>query len=135
MLVKIDILNDINNYFVCEDDNYIIGACGISNLKHKNDYVCINLSFYEMGKYDKNLSDEKYHKITFMTFNCYFKDCYNNWYYQTLQVSSMYNLKKDIPIKERTLNVSANNTEILSPPIEIDERDLPWENGKSLCHH
>lgn len=64
-----------------------------------------------MGKYDKALFDEKYHiKITFMTFNCYFKDCYNNWYYQILQVNLMYNLKKDIPIKEMTLNVSVNNT-------------------------
>ena len=70
-----------------------------------------------------------------MTFNCYFKDCYNNWYYQTLQVSLMYNLKKDVPIKERALNISVSNTEIISPPIEIDERDLPWENGKTLCHH
>ena len=35
---KKEILKDINNYYVCEDDNHIIGACGISNLKHKNDY-------------------------------------------------------------------------------------------------
>ena len=31
---KKEILKDINNYYVCEDDNHIIGACGISNLKH-----------------------------------------------------------------------------------------------------
>lgn len=103
---------------------------------YKDDSVYINLVFYEMGKYDNDLSDEKYHTmINFITFKYYFKDCYNNWYYQKLQVSLTYNLMKDIPMNERALNISVNNTEILTPPIEIKKCDLPWENGKSVCYH
>lgn len=125
-------IGDIQSSVFKEDNEYH----KMHPIIYKDDYVCINLNFYEMGNYDKDLSDEKYHTmINFMTFNCYFKDCYNNWYYQTLQVSLMYNLKKDVPIKERALNISVSNTEIISPPIEIDERDLPWENGKTLCYH
>jgi N-acetylglutamate synthase-like GNAT family acetyltransferase len=50
---KIDILNnnkkeiikDINNYYVCEINNHIVGACGISNIKKDNAYN-INLGKY-----------------------------------------------------------------------------------------
>ncbi|MBQ3408286.1 MAG: GNAT family N-acetyltransferase [Clostridia bacterium] len=35
---KKEIQKDINNYYVCELNNQIIGACGISNIKIKNDY-------------------------------------------------------------------------------------------------
>ena len=53
---KIDILNnnkkeiikDINNYYVCEDNNHIIGACGISNLKHNNDYDLLIKEYREI---------------------------------------------------------------------------------------
>lgn len=125
-------IGDIQSSVFKEDNEYH----KIYPVIYKDDYVCINLSFYEMGSYDKDTSDEKYHTmVNFMTFNCYFKDCYNNWYYQTLQVSLMYNLNKDVPINERALNISVSNTEIISPPIEIKESDLPWNNGKSLCHH
>lgn len=125
-------IGDIQSSVFKEDNEYH----KMHPIIYKDDSICINLSFYEMGNYDKDLSDEKYDTmINFMTFNCYFKDCYNNWYYQTLQVSLMYNLMKDIPIDERALNISVSNTEIISPPIEIKECDLPWANGKSLCYH
>ena len=42
---KIEIQKDINNYYVCEDNNKIIGACGISNIKTNNDYGI------DIGKY------------------------------------------------------------------------------------
>lgn len=103
---------------------------------YKDDFVCINLFFYEMGCYDKDKSKVKYDTvINSMTFNCYFKDCYNNWYYQTLQLSLMYQIVKDTPAEQRALNISINNTEIVSPPIEIEEKNLPWNNGKTFCHH
>lgn len=35
---KKEIQKDINNYYVCELNNQIIGACGISNIKTNNDY-------------------------------------------------------------------------------------------------
>ncbi len=31
-----EIKKDIDNYYVCEADNKVIGACGISNVKSKN---------------------------------------------------------------------------------------------------
>ena len=43
---KNEIQNDINNYYVCEVDNRSIGACGISDIKTKNDYGIINLGQY-----------------------------------------------------------------------------------------
>lgn len=33
-----EIQKDIDNYYVCEADNKVIGACGISNIKTKNNY-------------------------------------------------------------------------------------------------
>ena len=33
-----EIKKDIGNYYVCEADNKVIGACGISNKKTKNNY-------------------------------------------------------------------------------------------------
>ena len=35
---KEEINKDISNYYVCETDNCIVGACGISNIKHNNNY-------------------------------------------------------------------------------------------------
>lgn len=125
-------IGDIESSVFKEDNKYH----KIHPIIYKSDYLKINLYFYEMGSYDKDLSEEKYDTIiNFMTFNCYFKDCYNNWYYQTLQLSLMYNLEKNIPENERALNISVSNTEIISPPIEIKEQDLPWNNGESLCCH
>lgn len=103
---------------------------------YKDDCFYINLLFYEMGSYDNDLSEEKYHTmINFITFNCYFKDCYNNWYYQRLRISLMYYLQKDIPFDKRALNISVSNTEVVSPPIEILEKDLPWNIDSTICYH
>ena len=35
---KEEIIKDINNYYVCEVDNHIVGACGVSDIKHDNIY-------------------------------------------------------------------------------------------------
>lgn len=108
----------------------------ISPIIYKDDCLNVNLMFYEMGNYDNDLLEEKYHTmINFMSFNCYFKDCYNNWYYQTLQISLMYNLMKYIPPDKRALNISVSNTEVISPPMDISEEDLPWNNNSEVCHH
>ena len=40
-----EIKRDICNYYVCETDNKVIGACGISNIKTKNNYGI------DLGKY------------------------------------------------------------------------------------
>ena len=42
---KKEIQKDINNYYVCEENNQIVGACGISDIKTNNDYGL------EIGKY------------------------------------------------------------------------------------
>ena len=46
---KKEIHKDINNYYVCEDKNKIIGACGISNVKNNNNYEL------DIGQYRKIL--------------------------------------------------------------------------------
>ena len=40
-----EIQKDINNYYVCEENNQIVGACGISDIKTNNDYGL------DIGKY------------------------------------------------------------------------------------
>lgn len=35
---KMEIMQNINSYFVCWENNNIIGACGISNIKENNNY-------------------------------------------------------------------------------------------------
>ena len=42
---KQEIKKDINNYYVCEINNHIVGACGISNIKKDSAYN-INLGKY-----------------------------------------------------------------------------------------
>ncbi|MFV0274657.1 MAG: hypothetical protein ACK5HL_00200 [Bacilli bacterium] len=89
-----------------------------------------------MGNYDNDNWDSKYHTlISPMSFNYYFRDCYDNWDYQTFQISLIHQIVEKSPINQRDLNISLSNTQIVSPPIEIEKKDLPWENGKSVCHH
>lgn len=103
---------------------------------YKDDSICINLSFYEMGNYDNDKSAEKYDTLMSpITFNCYFKDCYKNWYYQTLEIWLMYQIVKDTPITERALNISISDMKVLSAPVGIEEQELPWKNGKDICDH
>ena len=35
---KEEIKKDIDNYYVCEINNHIVGVCGISKIKHNNNY-------------------------------------------------------------------------------------------------
>lgn len=128
-------IGDINNIYFRED-NSIDKYHNMYPIIYKDNYVCINLSFYEMGNYDNDDLDYKYHTlISPMSFNCYFRDCYDNWYYQTLQISLMHQIVENIPIEQRALNISVSNAQVISPPIEIDKKDLPWENGKPTCFH
>lgn len=130
-LYDLYICNIQSDVFKEDSLNYIV--CPII---YKDDDVCINFYFYEMGNYDNDKTCDKYHtKISFMRFDCYFKDCYNNWYYQKFKIGLMYNLDKNIPENKKALNISINNTEIDSPPIEVLECDLPWNNGGRICYY
>lgn len=103
---------------------------------YKGDYVCINFNFYEMGSYDNDIKDDKYNPIVSpITFDCYFKDCYGNWYNQTLEITLIHQIMKNISIKERALNISISDTKVISAPIEILEKDLPWKNEDNICYH
>lgn len=126
-------IGNIESSVFKEEKDYYHKICPII---YKDDCLNINLMFYEMGNYDNDLSETKNNSmINFMSFNCYFKDCYNNWYYQTLRISLMYNLMKDVPTDKRALNISVSNTEVISPPISISEKDLPWNNNSEVCCH
>lgn len=128
-------IGDIDNTFF-KENNSEYQYHNMYPVIYKDDYVCINLCFYEMGNYDDDNWDSKYHTlISPMSFNCYFKDCYDNWYYQTLQISLMHQVVENSPINQRALNISVSNAQIISPPVEIEKKDLPWENGKSINYH
>jgi len=103
---------------------------------YKDDSVCINLYFYEMGSYDNDKRDDKYNTlISPITFDCYFKDCYENWYYQTLEISLFHQIKKNTSNNDRALEVSISDTKVISAPIEISEKDLPWKKVDNICFH
>lgn len=128
-------IGDIDNTFFKENNNEY-QYHNMYPVIYKDDYVCVNLYFYEMGNYDNDNLDSKYHTlISPMSFNCYFRDCYDNWYYQTLQISLMHQVVENCPVNQRALNISVSNAQIISPPIEIEKKDLPWENGKSTNYH
>lgn len=104
---------------------------------YSNDKISLNFSLYEMGSYDSDSKDEKYDLlISPITFNCYFKDCYGNWYFQTVSISLFHNIEKNTPIENKALNASIEGFNVLSSPKEIDEKDLPWkkeENKICVC--
>ena len=103
---------------------------------YKDDGVCINLNFYEMGSYDNDKREDKYHTlISPITFDCYFQDCYKNWYYQTLEVRLFHQISKNIPINDKALEISISDTSVISDPVEMLEEDLPWKNKNGICYH
>ena len=51
-----EIMKNIRNYYICEENNNIIGACGISDLKKKNMYGL------ELKRYKEILSVERVKK-------------------------------------------------------------------------
>lgn len=102
---------------------------------YSNDKISLNFYLYEMGIYDNDSKKEKYDLlISPITFNCYFKDCYENWYFQTVSLSLFHNIEKDTPIEHKALNVSIERFNILSSPKEVSEKDLPWKNEENkIC--
>lgn len=95
----------------------------------------LNLYFYEKGSYDNDNLESRHHAlISPLIFKCYFRDCYDNWYYQKFSISLIHSITPNVSIDQRALNINFERYEILSQPIEISEEDLPWKNGKSVCH-
>ncbi|MGN1379180.1 MAG: hypothetical protein ACI4XR_02130 [Bacilli bacterium] len=81
-----------------------------------------------MGCYDKDSRKDKYDLLVSpITFNCYFKDCYKNWYFQTVSISLFHNIEKNTPIEQKSLNASIERFNIITSPHEVDEKDLPWK--------
>ena len=129
-LYDFHISNIESNYFKQECDVYEIVP-----IIYPNDKIKFNFFIYEMGNYDNDSDNSKYDLFgSSITFNCYFKDCYNNWYFQTLSIDLFHKLKKDIPIDKPALIVSIEKLNVISAPIEIKANDLPWkDNSKKIC--
>lgn len=68
-------------------------------------------------------------------FACYFRDCYNAWYRQTIQVWLLHSITPDTPPDQAALNVSIQSARVTSAPTEIAADDLPWHHGASICFH
>jgi len=103
---------------------------------YKDDGVCINFYFYELGNYDNDLKEDKYHIINSpIKFDCYFKDCYGNWYYQTLETQIIHKIIENVPIDEKGIDISIHNTNVINAPVEISKKDLPWKNNNEICYH
>ncbi|PAL05255.1 hypothetical protein [Peribacillus simplex] len=95
----------------------------------------LNLFLYEKGSYDNDDLEERYDTlISPIIFKCYFRDCYDNWYHQKFSISLMHNITPNVGINQRALDINLERCEIMSQPIEISQNDLPWENGKIVCH-
>ncbi|EFV74602.1 hypothetical protein HMPREF1013_05244 [Bacillus sp. 2_A_57_CT2] len=106
-----------------------------SPIVYCNKFMELNLYFYEKGSYDNDNLESRHHTlISPLIFKCYFRDCYDNWYYQKFSISLMHSITPDVSVDQRALNINFERYEILSQPIEIPEEDLPWKNGKSVCH-
>ena len=95
----------------------------------------INFRFSNIGKEKSFIRPDTIDTIISpMCFDCYFKDCYDNWYKQKVEISFMYNLVKDVNEQPKAKNISFERASILSAPEELKESDLPWENGVLLCN-
>ena len=131
-LYDLYIANIQSTFFKTDCDCYSV--CPII---YSQDKVSINFLLYEIGSYDNNLKEKKYDSlISPITFNCYYKDCYENWYFQTVSLSISHNIEKGTPIKNRALNAYIERFNILTSPKEVLEKNLPWkkeENKICIC--
>lgn len=121
-------ISDIGStYFFSEHDSH-----SIAPIIYKDDKININFLIYEHGKYDNDtLPNEIFDTIVSpICFSCYYKDCYNNWYYQKFEIRLFHSLESNVPEDECALNVSIEDFNILSAPIEISKEELPWNKEK-----
>lgn len=73
---------------------------------------------YERGKYDNDFNSEKYNlMISPIQFNCYYADCFDNWYYQTLELEIFHKINKNISFDQRALKISFKDAKVVSAPI------------------
>lgn len=108
----------------------------ICPILYANDKISINLFVYELGSYNNDKEENKYDLIgSPFNFKCYFKDCYDNWYYQIVSVLLFHALKQNCPENSRALSISIERANILSAPVEAERCNLPWIiNPNKLIH-
>lgn len=114
--------------FNCHNDYYFI-----TPIIYHQKSIALNLSFFENVSFvnlDKKVLDNLY--ISPITFKCYFRDCYDNWYHQHFSLSLMHRLNSKVSPDQRSLDISIERYEILSRPIEISQEKLPWELGNPV---
>lgn len=100
---------------------------------YKNKSLDLTLSFYEKLKYD-NVDSSKLDNLLIspLRLSCYFRDCYDNWYYQQFSVNLFHKFTSNCPENTKALDVGFSGSDVLSQPLEIPFEDLPWEQGKQV---
>lgn len=124
---------NFNSHFFKEFDKEYVHE--MNKMIYKDGILPLNFSFYELGSYDDedNSDYDAYDTlISGISFDCYFKDCFNNWYKQSLSINIFHSIEKDTPLDERALNVSISKASIDSPPQLIDFLEI--ENLKNNGH-
>ena len=132
-LYDLHIANVNSTYFFTNCDSF-----ELEPIIYKNDSIGINFYLYEKGKYDNdNLQyDLNDAIISPILFNVYYKDCYNNWYYQSVQINLLHQIISGKSLKEKALDTSIEEFKVLSPPIEIEPDELPWkeiDSNNCIC--
>lgn len=103
---------------------------------YRNQDFSLNFIFYELGIYDNDKNQEKHDLlISAIEFDCYFKDCYENWYRQSLSISLFHQITKDTPPENRALSISISNAKVISPPMLVTDSELPWNTDTKICYH
>ncbi|MGD6870920.1 hypothetical protein ACQCU1_01850 [Sutcliffiella horikoshii] len=121
-------IGDFNSTYFSPSSEYY----HVTSILYNNQLFELNLSFYEKGSYvEDNLEGRSGLLSSGISFKCYFKDCYNNWYNQEFELSMFHKIHLDVGLSEQALEISVQKSEVKSKPIEILERDLPWKNGKT----
>lgn len=97
-------------------------CCDIYPMIYSRDSCVINLCFYDSDA----VTDKHPPMNSDISFNCYYQDCLDTWYYQTANITLLLSSATDAAPGDPALNISFEKIEIYSEPIEIDRDNLPW---------
>lgn len=97
-------------------------CCDIYPMIYSRDSCVINLCFCDSDA----VTDKHSPMSSDISFNCYYQDCLDTWYYQTANITLLHSTAPDAVLKDSVMNISFEKIEICSEPIEIEREKLPW---------
>lgn len=130
-------LREMYDFYIDEIESKFFKSHGecyyVSPIVYQNKSVNINFKFREpLSLTYSGPENLETTIVSPLIFKCYFKDCYDNWYYQKLSINFMHSYDGQTVANHKGLNVEYQGYEILSKPIEIPKENLPWNNGKEV---